>query len=413
MKSIDELRKELDDIDKEMSILFEKRLDCVSHIALIKKQYDLPIFDSNREKEVIESNIKNVDYNYQTYYLEFINNILYLSKEYQKSLLNNNYFNETYIIKKGSINNVEKYFNLNRKVLIITDDNIPKKYYERIIDKAFKAYVYIIPHGEKSKSFENYKLIIDYMINNNFIKSDCIVSCGGGVVSDISGLIASTYMRGIDLYSIPTSLLAQVDACLGGKTAIDFNDIKNIVGTFYFPKKVLIDINTLFSLNEREFYSGLVEAIKIGMTCDKELFELIENSSDIKNDIERIVFKSLKNKFEIVSKDEKDNNVRKVLNFGHTIGHSIEAMDEYSMLHGECVGIGMLYFSNENVRRRIINVLKKYNLPYKHNYSKEELYKKIVFDKKRNGNNFDIIFVNDIGSYEIKKINIDDIINYL
>jgi 3-dehydroquinate synthase len=247
------------------------------------------------------------------------------------------------------------------------------------------------------------------MINNNFTRSDAIIALGGGVVGDLSGFISSTYMRGITFYNIPTTLLSQVDSSIGGKTAIDFNKIKNIIGTFYQPSKVLIDPNTLKTLSKRQLHSGLVEAIKMSLTNDASLFELIKNSNDIFDDINEIIYKSLLIKKDIVEKDEKESNLRRVLNFGHTIGHAFESQNFPSLLHGECVGLGMLYFCDHSVKQQLIEVLKKYNLPTNIDYIKDEIVSLIEHDKKATSNGVNIVFVKNIGEYELTKLTIKEI----
>ena len=150
-----------------------------------------------------------------------------------------------------------------------------------MLSKCSNGYVYTIKQGEASKNFSNYEKILDFMIDNSFLRTDCVIAVGGGVVGDLAGFVSSTYMRGITFYNIPTTLLSQVDSSIGGKTAIDKGGIKNIIGAFYPPLKVVIDSNVLKTLDERQFNSGLVEAIKMSLTHNKELFDLIKNSNDI------------------------------------------------------------------------------------------------------------------------------------
>lgn len=318
------------------------------------------------------------------------------------------------IIRQNCIDEVEQYLNLQRNVLIITDDGIPTQYINKVLDKCNQGYVYTIKQGEGSKNFNNYEKIIDFMINKTFIRTDCVIAIGGGVVGDLAGFVASTYMRGICFYNIPTTLLSQVDSSVGGKTAIDKNGIKNIVGAFYPPQKVLIDSTLLKTLDKRQLLSGLVEAIKMGATCDEELFDLIANTNNLMADIDEIIIKAIKVKKEIVEQDPKEQGIRKVLNYGHTIGHAIESCGKFNhYLHGECVGIGMLYFASDIVKEKIRNVLNKYFLPISADISKEELINYIMLDKKRNDDYVSIIFVKKIGSFEIKKININKIKEYL
>ena len=197
------------------------------------------------------------------------------------------------IIQRHSLDDINNYLNLNRKVLVLTDSGVPAFYAQKVLEKSYEGYLYIINQGEESKSFENFGLILDYLVEKEFSRTDCIVALGGGVVGDLAGFVASTYMRGIDFYNIPTTLLSQVDSSIGGKTAIDKKGIKNVVGAFYPPKKVVIDPEVLKTLDTRQLHSGLVEAIKMAITSNEELFKLIENSSDLLMDIDEIIYKSL------------------------------------------------------------------------------------------------------------------------
>ncbi len=318
------------------------------------------------------------------------------------------------IIERHCLNKVKEYLNLNRKVLILTDSGVPKQYSEIVKKASLDGYIYTIPMGEKSKSFENFGCILDYMIQNAFSRTDCVVAVGGGVVGDLAGFVASTYMRGIDFYNLPTTLLSQVDSSIGGKTAIDKIGIKNVVGTFYQPKKVLIDPETLKTLNVRQLHSGLVEALKMGATSNEELFELIADSNDLLADIDEIIVKSLVIKKTIVEEDPQEKGLRKILNFGHTIGHAIEASGRFNnLLHGECVGVGMLYLSSAEVREKIKKILGKYHLPTKVNLTSDELLKYINLDKKRSGDYLSVIYVEKVGTFEIKKILLEDIKKYL
>lgn len=318
------------------------------------------------------------------------------------------------IIERNSLDKASTYLNLNRKVLVVTDSLVPTIYAKKVLEQAKTGYLYVIESGEKSKNFENYTKIIDYLIQKEFSRSDCIVAVGGGVVGDLAGFVSSTYMRGIDFYNIPTTLLAQVDSSIGGKTAIDYNGIKNVVGAFYPPMKVLIDPETLNSLDNRQLHSGLVEAIKMSLTSNKDLFELIEKSTDLNEDLEQIIIEALKIKKAVVEIDPKEQNLRRILNFGHTIGHAIESSGKFNdLLHGEAVGIGMLYFSSINVKNRLLKVLEKYNLPTTINLTQTELMKYINLDKKRSGNKITIVKVDEIGSYILEKINLEEIKNYL
>ncbi len=314
------------------------------------------------------------------------------------------------IIEKNSLNNVSKYFDLNHKVLIVTDSGIPTFYVETLKKQINDCYLYVIQEGESSKSFENYGKILDYLVEKEFKRTDVIIALGGGVCGDLAGFVASTYMRGITFYNIPTTLLSQVDSSIGGKCAIDKNGIKNVVGAFYPPKKVLIDSTVLKTLDERQLMSGLVEAIKMGVTNNKKLFELIKKSTDLNSDLDEIIIEALSTKKMIVESDPKEENLRKVLNFGHTFGHAIESSSD--LYHGEAVGIGMLIVSENTVKEEIKKVLEKYHLPTTYNTNYEDLVKYIKLDKKRSNDYLTLVISDEIGTFKFEKINIEELKKY-
>lgn len=419
MTKLDNERQTINKIDKEMADLFVKRMQASSNIAKIKQEQNMQVFDKEREKEVINSNLGNVPDDIKKYYMEYLTEFMNISKKYQSSLLNNLTVyasDKTYdiIVENGSLNKLNDYLPLDRKVLIITDDKVSKLYLQKVKSQIKNCFVCIIPNGEKNKNIQNYKSIIEYLILHEFTRSDCIIGLGGGVVGDLSGFIASTYMRGIPFYNIPTTLLAQVDSSIGGKTAIDFDNIKNVIGSFYSPNRVIIDPTVLQTLDSKQLHSGLVEAIKMALTSDENLFNLIETSNNIYDDLEAIIKKSIKIKQEIVEQDYKEEGLRRVLNFGHTVGHAIESLSCGKLLHGECVGIGMTYFiTDPNLKERLINVLKKYNLPYTTKFKKEDLLSYIIHDKKIINGKLNVVEVNKIGEFVIKEIDVKDIINYL
>ena len=317
------------------------------------------------------------------------------------------------IIQRNIINNVSEYLSLQRKVLILTDDGVPSEYVLKVSSQCLNPIIVTVKQGEQSKNIDNYQLVMKTLIENGFTRTDCLVSIGGGVVGDLGGFISSTYMRGIDFYNIPTTLLSQVDSSIGGKTAIDYNGIKNIIGSFYTPKCVLIDPNTLKTLDKRQLHAGLVEAIKMACTCSSSLFEIISKSKNLENDIDEIIFQSLQIKQKIVEEDLEEKGLRRVLNFGHTLGHIIESASNYNVLHGECVGIGMLSFSSDKARKQIKKLLKKYNLPTSYDLSLKDIEDYLIHDKKKTGDYIWIVSVENIGSYELKKIKIDELYNKL
>ena len=315
------------------------------------------------------------------------------------------------IIENNILNKVHEYVSLNNKVLIVTDDGVPSTYVKTLAKQCEDSYVFTFKHGEESKNINTYQEIISFMISNNFTRGDLIIALGGGVVGDLSAFVASTFNRGIKFINIPTTLLSQVDSSIGGKTAIDYDGIKNVIGTFYPPSLVLIDPSTLNTLEKRQFNAGLVEAIKMAATSNETLFKLIENSTDIYKDIDKIIYQALLIKKQVVEEDEKEKGLRKILNFGHTIGHAIEATSDY--LHGECVGLGMLYMASNEVKERLVKLLGKYNLPTKVDVNNDKLFSLILHDKKRSGKTIDIVLVDKIGTYKIKTIDVIEINDYM
>ncbi len=318
------------------------------------------------------------------------------------------------VIERGALQKIGSYLALDRKVLILTDSGVPKEYAQAVENDAKEAYIYVIEQGEESKSFENYQAILTFMVEKSFTRTDCLVAVGGGVCGDLGGFVASSYMRGIDFYNIPTTLLSQLDSSIGGKVAIDLAGVKNIVGAFYQPKKVVIDSNTLKTLDQRQKMAGLCEGIKMASTSNKELFELIEGTENLENDIDKIIFEGLKIKKEVVEIDPHEKGLRRVLNFGHTIGHAIESSCGLGdLLHGECVAIGMLPMASPEVRVRLEGVLQKYNLPTKIDTDEGILLSYIRKDKKASGDFITCVFVDKIGEFELRAIKIDDMKKYI
>jgi 3-dehydroquinate synthase len=272
----------------------------------------------------------------------------------------------------------------------------------------------ILQHGEQAKSVQNFQKILNFLADNNFDRTDLIVAVGGGVVGDISGFVASSYLRGIQFIQIPTTLLAQVDSSVGGKTAINILSGKNLVGAFYNPKGVIIDTNVLHSLPNRQLKAGLAEVIKYAFIQNKALFSLLKKypkkilSKDHKI-IEEIIFLSLQTKARIVTKDEKENGIRAILNFGHTFGHAIEAHGKYKkILHGEAVAKGMRiaskisYLENlisEKEYEEVIALLQKYEFDLSvDQYKYRELKPYIFRDKKIKAGKLNLILLNKLSN---------------
>lgn len=314
------------------------------------------------------------------------------------------------LVERGSLADADKHLKLDRRVLVVTDSGVPAEYAKTVADRCKEAVILTVEMGEGSKSLEVFGKLLEAMLNNGFSRKDCVVAVGGGVVGDLAGFAASAYMRGIDFYNIPTTLLSQIDSSIGGKTAINFGGVKNIVGAFYQPKKVLIDPELLKTLPDRQISNGLAEAVKMSLTSDKELFDIFE-TKDIYSNIDEIIIRSLNVKKNVVEQDEKEAGLRRILNFGHTIGHGIESSEDLSELyHGECVALGMIPMCGEEIRGSVINVLKKCSLYRVLDYDWDRITKAAFHDKKADGDTVAVTMVKKVGSFEIKKMKCLDVI---
>lgn len=310
-------------------------------------------------------------------------------------------------VGKGLASEAKDLFDLDRKVLIVTDDGVPSEYAKQIAEQCKEAYIVTVPQGEGSKSIEAFSTLLSEMLRNGFNRNDCAVAVGGGVVGDLTGFAASSYMRGIDFYNIPTTVLSQVDSSVGGKTGINFGGVKNIVGAFKQPKGVIADINTLASLPDRQISNGLCEALKMAMNFDSALFELFENE-DPREHLEEIITRSVKIKASVVEKDEKESGLRRVLNFGHTVGHGIESLG-LGYYHGECVALGMIPMCGEGVRERLIPILKKLNLPTESNFDIDKAFEAVSHDKKSTSSGIRAVFCEEIGTHTVKKVTVKEL----
>ncbi len=303
------------------------------------------------------------------------------------------------LVERGLLARAGEHLNLNRRVLVVTDDGVPPEYAKTLAQQCKTAVIGTMPAGEGSKSMEGLSTLLQTMLDNGFSRKDCVVAVGGGVVGDLSGLAASMYMRGVDFYNIPTTLLSQIDSSIGGKTAINFGGVKNVVGAFYQPKRVLIDPDLLKTLPPRQISNGLAEAIKMALTSDADLFMLFEQE-DIEDKLEEIIIRSLKIKQSVVEQDEKEIGLRKILNFGHTIGHGIESSEGMSAFyHGECVALGMLPMCGEALRPRVSEVLKKCGLYQMIAFDWEKIGQAMFHDKKADGASVSVTLVEQPGQF--------------
>lgn len=325
---------------------------------------------------------------------------------------------------------IKNIFN-GKKILIITDDNIENIYAnkikENLINLGYITKVFSFEHGEKSKNLDTCKMAYDKLIDMKFSRSDLIIAVGGGVVGDLAGFVASTYLRGVKFIQIPTSLLAQVDSSVGGKVAVDLPQGKNLIGSFYQPKLVLIDCDVLNTLPSKFFNDGMGEIIKYSMIKDKNLYTKLlnfNNKDELLENIEDIIYTCCNIKREIVQNDEFDTGERMILNFGHTLGHAIEKVYGFDKItHGEGVCIGMNIISKISEKKaltvigtqlQIKKILQKYDLPYNIELNKiDEIKEAIKIDKKNLNQKLNLILLKNIGECFIYKSDInffDDIL---
>ena len=423
-------RENINRIDRDMAKLFCERMDAAKEAAQYKAEHALPILDASREAEIIEKNselIENGDL--KAHYINFLKNNIKISRSYQAELYPEassgiiyegenlkriplSLGDDSYdiILGCGAVQKAEQYFNLDRRVLVLTDSGVPFEYAQAIAQKCKSAFVYTVDAGEQSKCFANFESILSYMADECFTRTDCVVAVGGGVVGDLAGFVAATYMRGVDFYNVPTTLLSQVDSSIGGKVAIDLGKYKNTVGAFYQPRCVIVDPELLLTLDIRHIRAGLAEALKMATTSDPVLFGMFE-SGEYLNDIEEVILRSLLIKRAIVERDVHESGERKILNFGHTVGHAIESTT--GLLHGECVGLGMIYFCSDSVKKRILNIIDEMGLPLSVELDKNELYSFILRDKKADGDSITVTYVSEIGKAELIKLPIEKIQDYL
>ena len=293
--------------------------------------------------------------------------------------------------------------NYNKNVFIVTDNGVPEEYSDRLI-RHYGGCVLSLPQGEATKNEQSLSTIWKECCDYGLTRDDCIIAVGGGVIGDLAGFAAATYMRGVDFYNIPTTVLSQVDSSVGGKTAIDFAGYKNIVGAFHQPKGVILDEDLLETLPARHISNGLAEAVKMAATFDADLFSFIEENDPFEN-LGRIIRDAVKIKVRVVEEDEREAGLRRVLNFGHTAAHAIESAAGFEdVLHGEAVAMGMIPMADGSAKQRIRKVLEKLSLPTKIPVAPRRLTGAVYHDKKMSGKELTCVICPEIGKYELVKM---------
>ena len=331
---------------------------------------------------------------------------------------------KTYDIKIGqnlltTVGNEVKSLGKVQKVCIISDTTVFPVYGETVknslISSGFSVFTFIFAAGEEQKNAEIYLKAVNFLAENKLTRSDLIIALGGGVVGDLAGFVAATYLRGIRFLQIPTTLLAAVDSSVGGKTAIDLPAGKNLLGSFWQPSLVLCDTDTLASLPRDIFRDGCAEVIKYGILYDPELFATLEKSG-LDFDRETVIARCIQLKRDLVMEDEFDTGMRMKLNLGHTIGHGIEARSNFTLSHGKSVAIGMAIVSRASNcpdTDRILGLLQKFGLPTTADYPVEEIYSYTLSDKKRTGGTVNLIIPEAIGCCQIVPTPVEELKSFI
>jgi len=338
------------------------------------------------------------------------------------------------MIERGLLQDVGKHIQSNyksKKIAVVTDTNVDTLYGNILLDsltaQGFTVTKIVIPPGEKSKSMAMLEFLYGQFLDFKISRSDLIIAFGGGVVGDLVGYAAATYLRGIGFIQIPTTLLAQIDSSIGGKVAVNLPNGKNLVGTFYHPEAVFIDPNLLNTLPLRVLRDGIGEVIKYCGISKTDLFEKLtsyENETELLANIEGVIATCCRIKQQVVEEDEKDTGVRMTLNFGHTIGHAIENFFNYeTYTHGEAVAIGMAHITLRSealgitapgTAQALITLIEKYGLPTTATeYNQQALLESITLDKKNSNNGLHIILLSEMGKALIHRINSNEMHLYL
>ena len=307
------------------------------------------------------------------------------------------------------------------RIHIVSDSTVAPLYLQKLEQQFTLPVTHtIIPTGEEHKRLATVEGIYHDLLASGMTRKDLIVALGGGVVGDITGFAAATFLRGVSLCQIPTTLLAQVDSSVGGKTGVDMPEGKNLVGAFYQPRLVLIDPAVLATLPDQTFADGMAEVVKYGYISNREILDMV-SAPDYKKNIERIICECVRIKRDVVTIDEHDTGLRMILNFGHTIGHAAEKLGNYvDLTHGQAVAVGMVaamrlsaMLGNEDLSERLIGILEHIGLPTELKYGREDIYRSLLSDKKKFGATVNFILVREPGRAEITPIGAEKLHEYV
>lgn len=307
-------------------------------------------------------------------------------------------------------------------IVVVTDENVKPLYLDRYMQNlqsvGFDVYSFTIAPGEESKSGEVYLELLNYLAEIPLTRADALVALGGGVVGDLTGFAAATYLRGIKVIQVPTTVLAVVDSSIGGKTAINLPAGKNLAGAFHQPALIWRDVTMLESLPADTYLNGMAEVIKYGVLADADLWSLLLNYANVQNNMPEIIDRCVSIKNRIVAEDEFDTDTRQLLNFGHTIGHAIERASDFAVSHGFAVAKGMAAIADISARQgwcsrecaqEIIQLLENYGFDLSIDYSMDELYNIMLSDKKRKGGVIDLVVPERIGKCVLKRLTTEEL----
>lgn len=311
----------------------------------------------------------------------------------------------------GELSGELKKLGIKGKIAIVTDDNVAPLYLDGVKAELadYELSSYIIPAGEQSKNAENFIKLLNFFAESGLDRTSTVLALGGGVVGDLAGFAAASYMRGVKLVQVATTLLAMVDSSVGGKTAIDLDSGKNLAGAFYQPELVICDTDFLKTLSPKIYSDGMAEIIKYGAIRSENILNGIKEDAPISG----IISECVEIKGKIVSEDEKEGGIRALLNFGHTLGHSFEKLTDYEMTHGAAVALGMIIIARATkpeIAEEIKGLCKKYGLPAETDFTAEELYGVAIRDKKRSGDSITLVLPEKRGECILSKVKLEELL---
>ena len=418
MDRLEAARREIDRIDGELAALFEARMGAAAEIAAWKRAQGLPVLDKAREGQVLARNTARIENPaLRPRYAAVLEAMMAQSRAWQRELGAEGSPEAPALwvrapggeypvyLASGVLERAASLLNPDRKLLIVTDEGVPAAYAETLAAQCSQSRICRVPQGESSKSPRTLEELWNTMLDFGMTRRDCVAAVGGGVVGDLAGFAAASYMRGIDFYNFPTTVLSMVDSSIGGKTAVNLAGLKNIVGAFHQPRAVVIDPRVLDTLPRRQVSNGLAEALKMGLSSDAVLFARFEAPGPLP--MAAVIAEALAVKRAVVEQDEKEQGLRKVLNLGHTLGHGIEAAAQGRLLHGECVALGLLPMCAPAVRARLVPVLERLGLPTSVNFSQidpDRVMEAIAHDKKAGADgSIETVYVPEPGCFEFRR----------